>query len=105
MLQVTFLLVAYDGATVAVNVSGPKRAIVNDDLFKVTPLTATSVTVTVQLAVLLPSSVVTVIVAVPAETAETVPPLTVATLELFVDQATHQTKMLLGQQIMQVLLQ
>jgi hypothetical protein len=50
-------------------------------LFRLTPLTATAVelTVTAQLAVLLPSFVVTVMFAVPAATALTTPLFTVAT--------------------------
>jgi hypothetical protein len=56
-----------------------------DVLFKVTPVTATVVvlTVTAQLAVLLPSEVVTVMVALPVDKAVTKPLVdTVATAEL-----------------------
>jgi hypothetical protein len=71
LLHHTFLFVALEGATVAVNVSEEPTVIVADDLFKVTPVTATvllpPVTVTVQVAVLLPSVVVTVMVALPAD--------------------------------------
>ena len=54
-------------------------------------------TVTVQVAVLLPSSVVTVIVAVPAETAVTTPSVTVATLELDEDHVTFWLSALDGE--------
>jgi hypothetical protein len=54
-----------------------------DDLFRDTPVTATlaaaGVTVTEHVAVLLPSTVVTVITVLPADTAVTVPLDTVAT--------------------------
>jgi hypothetical protein len=73
VLHDTFLFVALEGATVAVKVSVLPTVIVVDDLFKVTPVTETvpTVTVTEQVAVLLPSCVVTVIIALPADTAVT----------------------------------
>jgi hypothetical protein len=69
LLHDTFWLVALEGATVAVNVSVPPTVRLVDVLFKVTPVTDTGVTVTVQVAVLFPSAVVTVMVALPADTA------------------------------------
>jgi len=81
LLHVTFLFAALEGATVAVRVSVLPTVRMADDLLRVTPLTGTGLTVTVQAAVLLPSAVVTVIVAVPAATAVTTPPaVTVATV-------------------------
>ena len=88
LLHVTFLFVALEGATVAVRVSVLPMLRLVFVLFKVTPVTATLLTVTVQVAVLLPSSVVTVIVAVPAATAVTTPPDTVATDVLLLIQLT-----------------
>jgi len=79
LLHVTLLFAALEGATVAVRVSVLPTVRMADDLFRVTPLTGTGLTVTVQVAVLLPSAVVTVTVAVPAVTAVTTPPDTVAT--------------------------
>jgi hypothetical protein len=84
LLHDTFLFEALDGATVALNVSELPTVIVVDDLLSVTPvttmgLTLPPVTVTEQVAVLLPSAVVTVITALPADTALTVPFDTVAT--------------------------
>ncbi|GHU98379.1 hypothetical protein FACS1894211_02030 [Clostridia bacterium] len=83
------LFVALLGATVAVKVKSPPVVNVLFVSFNVTPVTETVIgagafTVTVQVAVLLPSVVVTVIVAVPAETAVTVPFDTVA-IELLED--------------------
>jgi hypothetical protein len=79
--QLTDVLVAVAGVMVAVNVSVPPTSIEAVALFKATLSTATVglVTVTVHVAVLLPSAVVTVIVAVPAATAVTTPFATVAT--------------------------
>ena len=81
LLHVTFLFVAVVGAIVAVNVS--LAPIVSDRvvLFKEILVTGI-VTVTVHVAVLLPSAVVTVMVAVPAPLAVTVPLETVATAVL-----------------------
>jgi hypothetical protein len=75
LFHVTFLLVALEGATVAIKVSEAPSIMVVDVLFKDTPVTATgaALTVTAQVAVLFPSSVVTVIVALPADTPETMP--------------------------------
>ena len=72
LAQVILPLVAFSGATVAVSV--PVSPTVRDisSLSRLTPVTGT-VTVTVQLAVRLPSSVVTVMTAAPAETAVTTP--------------------------------
>jgi hypothetical protein len=59
LLHDTFLLVALEGATVAVNVSELPTVRLVDVLLSVTPVTATlteaGVTVTAQVAVLLPS--------------------------------------------------
>ena len=67
-------------------------------LSRVTPVTdiVAGFTVTVQLAVLLPSAVVTVMVAVPAATGVTNPFATVATLSLFELQVTALFVALLG---------
>ena len=84
--QVTVLSVALDGDTVAIRVWVSPTSIVNDVLFRLTPVTgiAAAVTVTTQEAFLPPSVVVTVIVAVPAFFAVTTPEEdTVATVVLF----------------------
>ena len=96
LLQVTFLFVALDGVMVAVNVSvAPTNRLV-EVLLRLTPVTGT-VTVTAQVAVLLPSAVVTVIVAVPDATAVTFPEVeTVATLVLLLLQVTFLFVALLG---------
>jgi hypothetical protein len=87
----TALFAALLGAIVAVSVSLPPTAIVVADLLSVTPVTGTG-TVTEQVFVLLPSSVVTVIVAVPAALAVIVAvrplPVTAATLLLLLVQVT-----------------
>ena len=88
-LQLTVLFVAFDGDTVAVScVLAPTftDAVVGDTL---TPVTATLFTVIAEVAVLLPSCVVTVIVAVPAATPVTSPDaFTVATAGLLELQLT-----------------
>jgi len=81
LLHVTFLFVALEGSILAKRVSAPPTARLVD-AFKDTPVTAMGLTVTVQEAVLLPSAVVTVMIAVPALTAVTKPPDTVATAVL-----------------------
>ena len=89
--QVTFLFVALDGDTVAVSVCVWPSTKVRLVWFKLTPVTGTvaALTVTEQVAFLLPSSVVTVIVAVPAFFAVTTPEVeTVATVVLLEDQVT-----------------
>jgi len=87
-VHVTVLLVAFEGLTVAVRVDVLPTFKVIELLLRLTPVTGT-VTVTVQVAVLLLSAVVTVIVAVPALTAVTTPSDdTVATLLLLVVQVT-----------------
>ena len=91
LLQMTFLFVALSGLTVATRSSVTSTAMVVADLFNVTPVTATGalVTVTVQDAVLVVSlSEVTVILAVPAATPVTTPPVTVATALLLLLQVT-----------------
>lgn len=91
LLQVTFLLVAFDGAMVGVNCSVLPAVNEVEILFKDTPVTdmVAAFTVTEQVAVLLPSTVVTVIVALPVAIAVTNPLLfTVATLELLETQDT-----------------
>jgi copper chaperone CopZ len=90
--QVTFVFVAFEGLTVAVSVPVAPPT-VNESVvgLKATPVTATACvpTVTAQVAVLPPSTVVTVIVAVPAATGVTTPELlTVATVVLLDDQFT-----------------
>ena len=73
--HVTFLLVAFSGNTVAVNVSVVPIVISAVGRFSVTFVTGTdaAVTVTVQVAVLPPSCVVAIIVAEPADMAVTRP--------------------------------
>ena len=81
--QVTDLFVALSGFTVAVIVPVLPGAIVMLLLFRLTPVTATSLTVTLQVAVLPPTAVFAVMVAVPAFTPFTTPELlTVATAVL-----------------------
>ena len=82
--HVTFWLVASLGSTVAVSFSLPFTSSVIADLFNVTLVTGFvgALTVTSHAAVLLPSAVVTVMVALPAFTAVTVPSATVATCSL-----------------------
>jgi hypothetical protein len=88
LVQVTFLFVALEGVTVAVNVSELPITKVIVFLDKVMPVTGT-VTVTVHAAVLEPSAVLTVMAAVPAPIAVTLPVLsTVATLVLELVQVT-----------------
>jgi hypothetical protein len=80
--QVTDWLVALAGETVAISSDVPPKFKVKLDALKVTPETGT-VTVITQVAVLLPSAVVTIMVAIPAPTAVTKPlALTVATFVL-----------------------
>ena len=89
--QVTDLSVAFEGVIVADKVWVSPTVMVIDVLFKLTPVTDTfaAVTVTVQVAVLPPSLVFTVIVAVPAAFAVTTPEEeTVATEVLLEDQVT-----------------
>ena len=84
--HVTFLLVAFDGVTVAVSWKLLPGAMVLDDSSNVIPVTETieDVTVTAQVACLFPSTVATVMVAVPALLAVTKPDeLTDATFALF----------------------
>ena len=73
--HVTFLFVALSGLTVAVRVSSSPSVRVADDLSNVTPVTGYTLafTVTSQVAALPPSSVLTVIVALPAFNAVTLP--------------------------------
>jgi len=95
--QVTALLVALDGETVAVSCCVDPEAIDAEVGLTVTPVTATALTVIADVAVLLPSLVVTVIVALPAATAVTRPvELTVATEVLLDDQVTAVLVALLG---------
>ena len=87
--HVTDLSVALDGVTVTDNVWVSPTAIVRLDWFRLTPVTAIGFTVTEQVAVFFPSSVVAVMTAVPTFTADTFPfESTVATLELELDQVT-----------------
>jgi len=81
LLHVTFRFVALEGKIVGVRVSVLLTARAVDVLFRLTPITATAValTVTVQNAVLPPSTVVTMIIADPAALAVTKPFAIVAT--------------------------
>lgn len=87
LVHVTFLFVAFDGVTVAVNLSVPPISKDSDVLFNETPVTAIvlALTVTAQVAFLLPSLVVTVIVAVPAAFAVTTPEDETAAIEVLLD--------------------
>jgi hypothetical protein len=90
--QVMFLLVAFDGVTVATSVAldepTSKLSVFRSSETPVTAIVAT-LTVTAHVSVKPPSSVVTVIVAVPEPAAATAPVwLTVATLVLLDDQVT-----------------
>jgi len=90
-------LVAFEGETVAVNCCVAPAAIDAEVGLTVTPVTATALTVIADVAVLLPSLVVTVIVALPAATAVTKPvELTVATDVLLDDHVTAVLVALLG---------
>ena len=89
--QVTDLLVAFEGVTVAVSVCVSPAVMDRVVLFRETPVTGTvaALTVTVQVAVFPPSLVFTVILAVPAAFAVTTPEEdTVATDVLSDDQVT-----------------
>ena len=80
LVHVTFLFVALSGNTVAVRVCAASPMVnTRVSLSRVTPVTFTGLTLTVQVAVFPSSSVVTVIFAVPTPTAVTVPSATVAT--------------------------
>ena len=82
--QLTLWFVASEGTTVFVKVAVAPLAKDNSVWESVTPVTGIgSVTTTSHLAVWLPSSVVTVMVAAPPDTAVTVPFSTVATAVLF----------------------
>ncbi len=97
LLHVTFLLVALAGATVAVNCCVEPIFTVAVVGLTVTPVTTTGVTVMALVAVLLPSCVVTVIVAVPTATAVTKPAvLTVATEALLLLHVTFVLVALAG---------
>ena len=84
-LHLIFLFVAPVGETVAVNFAVAPLSKDNFVCESVTPVAGTGsvTTTTSHLAVWFPSSVVTVMVALPAETAVTVPFSTVATAVLF----------------------
>jgi hypothetical protein len=90
LFHITFLFVALLGKTVATKVWLPPGERLTALVLRLTPLTGTSValTLTAQAAVLPPSSVVTVIVAVPAATALTTPSVTVAIEGALVSQVT-----------------
>jgi len=93
-VQVTALFVAFAGRTVAFSCTVPPYGMVFDSMSRVTPVTGTVVepelTVTLQVSVYVPSKVVTVMIALPAALAVTVPAeLTVAAVvfELFQETA------------------
>jgi hypothetical protein len=87
--HLTALLVAFDGATIAVSVSEEPASIVNAVLPRLTPVTAMGVTVTLHIAAFPPSAVFAVIVAVPTVFPVTTPPKsTVAIDELPLDHVT-----------------
>jgi hypothetical protein len=65
LLNVTALLVALSGVTMDINCSVPPTGMLKDGILNDTPVTDTALTVTAQVAVLLPSAVVTVMVAFP----------------------------------------
>ena len=89
LFQVTVLLLAFAGATVAVNCCVPLMKRLADVGLTDTPVTAIGMAVTRQVAVMPPSCVVTVMVAVPAVNAVTNPvEFTVATAVLLLLQVT-----------------
>jgi hypothetical protein len=88
LLHVTALFVALEGETVAIKISVPPTVRLVDALFKVTLVTETGETVMEHAAVLLLSTVVTVITALPTATPTTTPFVTVAMLELLLDHIT-----------------
>ena len=96
--QVTFWLVAFSGVMVAVRVSLSPTKMLVAVLLSFTPVTLTSLslTVTLHVAVLPPSSVVTVMVASPAFTPMTLPLATVATASLLDFQVTFLLEASLG---------
>jgi hypothetical protein len=94
-----FWFVALLGRTVATSISLPPTDSVVDVLLSDTEVGGTELTVTAHVAVLLPSAVATVIVAVPAATPVTSPPLTVATLVLLVYHVTALFVALLGRTV------
>ena len=74
----------------AVRTASTPRVRVRESALRVTPVTGmkAALIVTMQVSVYPPSTVVTVMVAVPGATPVTIPLLTVATLLLLVDQVT-----------------
>ena len=89
VVHTTVLSVALLGDTVALSVRLSPTSMAAEVLSRATPVTSMDpVTVTSHVALYPPSVVVAVMVAVPAETAETFPLLTVATLALLVDHLT-----------------
>ena len=90
LLHVTALFAALSGATVATSVAvSPAASSSTAFVFRVTPVTATGIsTVTSHVAVLPPSTVVTVMVAVPFAFAVTTPFATVATAGLLLSHVT-----------------
>ena len=97
LLQVTFLLVASAGVMVAVNLMESPTAICVDFWLSATDSTfIASVTLMLQLAVLLPLLVVTVMVAFPALRAFTVPAVTEATSALLLLHVTVLSEALEG---------
>ena len=94
VVHFTALLAALLGATVAVRVSLPPAVRAKVFLFSVTPVTGMPETVTLQLAVLPPSSVVAVMVAVPAATAVTLP--FSSTVAIFWSLVVHFTALLVA---------
>ena len=98
LFQLTFLLVALLGLIVAVRVYSSPSVISWEVLSRVTPVTGYTfaLTVTSHIAVLPPSSVVTIIIAEPALTAVTLPLDTVATEVLLLFQLTFLLVALLG---------
>ena len=87
--QLTFLLVAFEGETVAISVSLSFSYIDNEYLFKVTPVTEIGVTVTLHVAFLPPSVVVAVIVAFPTALAVTNPAEETVATDVLLD--VHET--------------
>ena len=90
LFHTTFWLVALAGVMVAISVSVSRTASSNVLLFNVIPVIGT-ITVTIAVVVLPPSIVLTVMVAVPTDTALTTPcALTVATAVLLLSHVTFQ---------------
>ena len=96
LFQVTFLLEALAGRTLAFSFSVLPGSIEAVVLSSVTPVTGMAIVVMAQVAVWLPSSVVTVMVVLPPDRAVTVPLATVAAVGLLLVHVTFLLVALVG---------